>query len=58
MIKSKGKKGSNKFDFNVAKFREEAECLFDIAACICINFINCTCMKEKKGTIYGTTVSK
>ena len=47
LLRSERKKGSNKFDFNITKFREEAERLFDIAACECANFISCTCIKEK-----------
>lgn len=48
LLKSKGRKGSDKFDCNLAKFRKEAERLFDIAACKCVNFNTCTCIKEKK----------
>jgi hypothetical protein len=48
LLRSKIRKGSEKFDCNLAKFREEAKRLFDIAACKCVNFNTCTCIKEKK----------
>ena len=43
-MRSKSRKGSNKFDFNISKFRN----LFGIVACKHVNFNSCTCIKKKK----------
>ena len=57
LLRAKSRKGSNKLDFNVAKFRGVKR-LFDIVACKCVNFNNCTCIKGKKGATYGIGVFK
>lgn len=48
LLRSKGRKGSDKFESNLATFKAEAERLFDIAACKCQNIAVCNCSKEKK----------
>lgn len=47
LLKSKGKKSSHTME-SVRKFKETSENLFDLAACKCSDFSNCTCERLKK----------
>ena len=48
LLKSKGRKGTQKYDSNLNTFRINSKQLFDIAACKCSDFARCECEKIKK----------
>lgn len=48
ILRSKGRKGTEKYDSIVASFLNESKRLFDVAACKCKEFSECKCEKEKK----------
>lgn len=48
ILRSKSRKGTEKYDSIVASFLNESKCLFDVAACKCEEFSVYKCEKTKK----------
>lgn len=48
ILRSKGRKGTERYDSIVTSFLNESNRLFDVAACKCKIFSDCKCQKEKR----------